>query len=109
MNLDEAKDRLLAKMKAAPSASKAISSRPETLYHYTSAEGLLGIVSSNVLRASSALYMNDASELEYARDLIQKIIAAKIGLWARNRQDIDFMRLTGKRPIRFSWRPCAEL
>ena len=30
-------------------------------------------------------------------------------LWARNRQDIDFMRLTGKRPIRSSWRPCVEL
>jgi len=37
------------------------------LYHYTSPEGLYGILSSGTLRASNYLYLNDTSEIEYGR------------------------------------------
>jgi hypothetical protein len=39
--------------------------KPARLFHYTSHSGLLGIVSSNVLWATNALYLNDSSELSY--------------------------------------------
>jgi hypothetical protein len=41
-----------------------------TLYHYTSAAGLYGILSSGVLRASNYLYLNDTSEIEYGKTLV---------------------------------------
>lgn len=78
LNLNEARQRLVAKITAKPVIDKPALWRPETLYHYTTADGLLGIVSSNLLRASNALYMNDASELQYARTLIQEVIAEKL-------------------------------
>ena len=34
---------------------------PVELLHYTSAEGLLNIINSNSLRATNALYLNDAT------------------------------------------------
>src|SRR5216683_1419399 len=43
---------------------------PETIFHYTTAAGLLGIVRSNRLWASDLLYMNDSTEVEYGRQLI---------------------------------------
>jgi hypothetical protein len=43
---------------------------PRVLYHYTSAQGLLGILESNSLRASDLHFMNDFSELKYATELI---------------------------------------
>lgn len=39
--------------------------RPTRLFHYTSQEGLIGIVTSNVLRATNILYLNDSSEFAY--------------------------------------------
>ena len=45
-----------------PDSTKA---RPARLFHYTSQEGLLGIVTSNVLWATNTLYLNDSSELAY--------------------------------------------
>jgi hypothetical protein len=44
---------------------------PKLLYHYTTAQGLLGILKSNVLWASNLLYMNDFSELKYSIELIK--------------------------------------
>lgn len=38
---------------------------PKKLWHYTSSEGLKGIVESNYLRFAEALFMNDASETRY--------------------------------------------
>ncbi len=49
----------------------------ELLYHYTAAEGLIGIVSTNCLWATDALYLDDAHELiggiQLARRLLQKM------------------------------------
>jgi hypothetical protein len=41
------------------------------LFHYTSLEGLLGIIESNSIWATNILYLNDASELNYAKDLFR--------------------------------------
>ncbi len=43
----------------------------ETLYHYTTFAGLLGIINSRVLWASDIRYMNDSAELKHTADLIQ--------------------------------------
>jgi hypothetical protein len=39
--------------------------RPDVLYHYTSAEALLSIVSSGRIRATHIDYLNDSSEVEW--------------------------------------------
>ncbi|MEJ2699230.1 MAG: hypothetical protein P8Z70_06185, partial [Desulfuromonadales bacterium] len=55
------------------------SGRPrETLYHYTTLKGLLGIVESRTLWASDIRYMNDSAEMKHAADLIKKDIARRI-------------------------------
>ncbi len=50
----------------------------ETLYHYTSLSGLLGIVDSGVLRASDIRYMNDSAELRHTLDLLQSHVSRRI-------------------------------
>jgi hypothetical protein len=50
----------------------------ETLYHYTTFTGLVGIVNSQVLWASDIRYMNDSAELKHAADLIQMEITQRI-------------------------------
>jgi hypothetical protein len=44
------------------------------LFHYTTAEGLKGIIESNSLFASSAYFLNDSSELKYGRELAAKVL-----------------------------------
>ncbi len=44
---------------------------PEVLYHYTSQDGLLGIVHSGVLWASKIQFLNDSSELTFGRDAVR--------------------------------------
>lgn len=43
------------------------------LYHYTDAKGLYGILKSKTLWASSYQFLNDATEFEYAFDLIKDV------------------------------------
>lgn len=50
----------------------------ETLYHYTSFKGLLGIVDSGVLWASDVRYMNDSVEMKHTADLIRADIARRM-------------------------------
>lgn len=51
----------------------AIFGRPPTLlFHYTSQEGLLGIISSKSVWASHSAFLNDARELEYAIELARE-------------------------------------
>lgn len=42
---------------------------PDCLYHYTTADGLLGIVSTGTLWATGIRYLNDSSEYEYTLDI----------------------------------------
>lgn len=48
-----------------------------TLFHYTSLQGLMGIIESRQLRASELRYMNDSTELLYAISLLQSEIKAR--------------------------------
>ena len=48
--------------------------KPELLYHYTTAEGLLGILQSGTLRATDVRHLNDRRELIVSYDLlVQKL------------------------------------
>lgn len=49
----------------------------DTLYHYTSLQGLMGIIESRTLRASDVRYMNDSTELKYAFTLLQAAITSR--------------------------------
>jgi hypothetical protein len=48
---------------------------PQTLYHYTSQEGLLGIMRGKMLWVSSIRHLNDAAELSYAIAILKKYLA----------------------------------
>ena len=50
----------------------------EALYHYTSAEGLCGILSDNTIWASDVFFMNDSTEFEYGRRLILSELSRRI-------------------------------
>jgi Protein of unknown function (DUF2971) len=50
------------------------------LYHYTTVDGLQGIVGENCLRATSAYFLNDSTEITYGC----KILARALDEWARN-------------------------
>lgn len=47
---------------------------PGLLYHYTNAAGLLGIVEHNKIWATHINFLNDASELIYARRLVEEAL-----------------------------------
>jgi hypothetical protein len=47
---------------------------PKQLYHYTSADGLMGIVTNNTIRFSDAAYMNDGSEVEHEFEVLEDVI-----------------------------------
>jgi hypothetical protein len=65
---------------------------PEVLYHYTTAYGLLGIVGSTSFWMTSLRYMNDQSELQYARELVRAVLDDKVKEYERNPTLIEFFR-----------------
>jgi hypothetical protein len=44
------------------------------LYHYTSAEGLKGIIENNELWATSAYYLNDSAEMFYGYRVLKEVL-----------------------------------
>src|ERR1700686_440311 len=50
----------------------------ETLWHYTDANGLFGIVSSNQLRFGDSRFLNDRTERVYGTDLLEQIFKEEI-------------------------------
>ena len=52
--------------------------RPKSfvLYHYTTADGLKGIVENHELWATSAYYLNDLTEIMYGYQLIDEAVEA---------------------------------
>lgn len=48
--------------------------RPKLLYHYTNAQGLLGMLQSKRLWASNSRFMNDPTEIKYATRLARDVI-----------------------------------
>lgn len=58
-------------------ADKLYQEQPDrVLYHYTSISGMMGIVSSKVLRASEIRYLNDAAELKHLQQLVVNVVRA---------------------------------
>ncbi|MGA8149435.1 MAG: DUF2971 domain-containing protein [Terriglobales bacterium] len=47
---------------------------PRIVYHYTSASGLIGILKSRAIWATSIRFLNDSSEYSFAIDLVRKAI-----------------------------------
>src|SRR5258707_13783550 len=45
---------------------------PGSVYHYTSAAGLYGIIQSGILRGSNFAYLNDASGIRYGEAGVQE-------------------------------------
>lgn len=54
------------------------------LYHYTNAEGVMGILRSDVLRGTSAGYMNDTSEIRYGLAVCEAVIEHEIRVRSRD-------------------------
>lgn len=48
------------------------------LYHYTSPQGLLGILQSQKLWATESLYLNDSTEINHGIELAEEIIDEKV-------------------------------
>jgi hypothetical protein len=46
--------------------------RPRILYHYTDAQGLLGMLKTNRLWATNSRFMNDPTEVEYAARVVRE-------------------------------------
>jgi hypothetical protein len=51
---------------------------PEYLYHYTSIDGLHGIVENRSIWASMIHYLNDAAELKTAISICQEILTKEL-------------------------------
>jgi hypothetical protein len=51
---------------------------PETLFHFTDAEGVLGIIRTKSLRASSLLVLNDASEVRHGIDIARECLQLRL-------------------------------
>jgi hypothetical protein len=47
---------------------------PPTLYHYTTAQGLVGMLQTGRLWATNAHFMNDPREITYAADIVQRAV-----------------------------------
>lgn len=65
-------------MKIADLAHDLYAEQPlETLYHYTSLSGVIGIVESGSLRATDIRFFNDAAEMRHTADLLRTVIAQR--------------------------------
>jgi hypothetical protein len=67
-------------------ASKHIPS-PETLYHYTDIDGLKGILSTQKLWATNAVFLNDRTELLHSLSMLKRVI-----------EDVDFSKGEAGKP-----------
>lgn len=64
------------------------SSEPSLLYHYTTAEGLKGILESKTIWATDAEFLNDAQELRYGRDELYEALIAEADRLAPESDDV---------------------
>src|SRR5580704_8956937 len=112
MNISEAAARIRVEIASQtwldrPALTKA---RPQRLFHYTSQAGLLGIVSSNVLWATNALYLNDSSELDYgltvAREKLRSVLQRSDPVNELLRRTDDLLKLQVLLPNRSFYACC---
>jgi hypothetical protein len=66
------------RMKQGENPDKSPSADPTHLAHYTTADGLRGIIQSGTLWASGAYYLNDSSEIDYGCRLFTEILGKAI-------------------------------
>lgn len=66
--------------------------KPSTLYHYTSGTGLIGVLTSRCIWATSIRFLNDSREYDLAVDLTRKSIQARLQK-VRNRYDEALYRV----------------
>jgi hypothetical protein len=64
---------------------------PNCLYHYTSAAGLIGILSSRSIWLTDLRFMNDFSELQYSQQVISQCIENKLRTQGLNDAQIEFL------------------
>jgi len=57
--------------------SRLHAKRPRLLYHYTDAQGLLGMLKTHRLWATNRRFMNDPTEAEYAATVIRNIVKGR--------------------------------
>jgi hypothetical protein len=74
--------------------------RPERIYHYTNAPGLMGIFNSKTLWATDVWYMNDTGEATYAKEVIRQFLDSRTPESENMRQVCSLT----KRIIRRGWR-----
>lgn len=67
-------------------------SRPDILWHYTNASGFLGIFRSGKLWATNTDFLNDASEIRYARHLVLRGVSS-VRSSAENREEHEMLDL----------------
>src|ERR1039457_1248722 len=67
-------------------------SPPDILWHYTNAAGFLGIFRSGRLWATNTDYLNDASEMRYARHLVLRGVTS-VRSSAVNREEHEMLNL----------------
>ena len=64
---------------------------PDVLYHYTSADGLIGILTSRSIWLTDLRYMNDLSEMQYSRELLGMRLAERLKQPALSETQRDFL------------------
>ena len=74
-------DELMVGIAARGKIARRLTTKPPVLYHYTGAEGALGIISTGRIWATDAAYLNDPSETVYGRNLIKE-------QWAASKQHV---------------------
>ena len=72
----------------------------DNLYHYTTQEGLLGIVEKGEIWATNIFYLNDAAEFKHAFRIFSNKIQAKISELIRSRRDIRFSGFSKEKMLR---------
>jgi hypothetical protein len=78
--------RRVERIKQGLNPDKSPTGDPPSLAHYTTADGLYGIIQNGTLRASAAYYLNDSSEMDYGCQLFTEMLDEAI-IDADNSQD----------------------
>lgn len=66
---------------------------PITFFHYTTAAGVEGIVREKSIRATNFSFMNDPSEVQYGRELIEEVFSDRLN--GATRDDEAFLEYVG--------------
>jgi Protein of unknown function (DUF2971) len=69
---------------------------PESLYHYTTAVGLNGIISEGRIRGTNYGYLNDSSELTYGSEVAHRVLSDRL-VTEQNRLVRAFLKRVGDR------------